>query len=426
MYVAPRASKRYTNGVEYFLDFAFEKSSQNGIILCPCIDCQSLLFAKRAVVYDHLICSGFKRGYLKWKDHGEVQEASSSSNRQEGEGIYQHDMHGLLNDLFPTCQMEGNNADTTEGEDDTSLSTEPVVKNDDRKYNDLLRDVEQNVYAGAKYSKLSCLVHLYHLKCLNGWSNKSFSMLLEFLQDLLPEGNHLPKKLHQVKKVLASLGLWYEKIHACPNGCMLFWDGHEKEQSCSICGESRWKPTTNNPDDNPDEEERPKKNKAANILRWFPLKPRLQRLFMSSKTASLMKWHHLERNKDGKLRHPADALSWKDFDEKNPQFAADPRNVRLGLASDGFNPFKTMNVSYSIWPVIVIPYNLPPWYVMKRSNFILSLIVPGPKGPGNKIDVYMQPLIKELWDGIETFDACAKENFQLKAAVLSTIADFLL
>ncbi|GKA01865.1 putative reverse transcriptase domain-containing protein [Tanacetum coccineum] len=62
-----------------------------------------------------------------------------------------------------------------------------------------------------------------------------------------------------------------------------------------------------------------------------------------------------------KLRHPADGLTWKDFDEKNPEFATDPQNVRLALASDGFNPFKTMNVSYSIWPVIAILYNLPSW-----------------------------------------------------------------
>ncbi|GJV12373.1 transposase, Ptta/En/Spm [Tanacetum coccineum] len=119
MYTAPRASKRYTNGVEYFLDFAFEKSSQNGTILCSCIDCQSLLFAKRAVVYDHLIRSGFKRGYLYWKDHGEVHEAAPLGNRREDEGIYQHDMHGLLDDLFPTLPMEGNNADTSEGEENT-------------------------------------------------------------------------------------------------------------------------------------------------------------------------------------------------------------------------------------------------------------------------------------------------------------------
>nr|GEV68593.1 putative transposon protein [Tanacetum cinerariifolium] len=93
-----------------------------------------------------------------------------------------------------------------------------------------------------------------------------------------------------------------------------------------------------------------------------------------------------------------DNHSWKDFDEKNPEFATDPRNVCLALASDGFNPFKIMNVSYSIWLAIVIPYNLPPWYVMKQPNFILSLIIPGPKAPGNKIDVYMKPLIKELKD----------------------------
>nr|GEX79605.1 hypothetical protein CTI12_AA060390 [Tanacetum cinerariifolium] len=131
---------------------------------------------------------------------------------------------------------------------------------------------------------------------------------------------------------------------------------------------------------------------------------------------------------DGKLRHPADGLAWKDFDEKNPEFATDPLNVRLVLASDGFNPFKTMNVSYSIWLVIVIPYNLPPWYVIKQPNFILSLIIPGPKAHGNKIDVYIQPLIKELkdlWGRVKTFDACARENFKLKAIVLSTISDFL-
>ena len=32
-----------------------------------------------------------------------------------------------------------------------------------------------------------------------------------------------------------------------------------------------------------------RKKKAAKVLRWFPLKPRLQRLFMSPKTASSMK-----------------------------------------------------------------------------------------------------------------------------------------
>ena len=36
-----------------------------------------------------------------------------------------------------------------------------------------------------------------------------------------------------------------------------------------------------------------------------------------------------------------------------------------------------MNVSYSVWPGICIPYNFPPSMCMKQSNFILSLLIPG-------------------------------------------------
>nr|GEY30394.1 hypothetical protein [Tanacetum cinerariifolium] len=81
--------------------------------------------------------------------------------------------------------------------------------------------------------------------------------------------------------------------------------------------------------------------------------------------------------KDGKLRHLADGLAWKAFDARYPKFASDPHSVRLGLASDGFNPFRTMSTSYSTWPVVLIPYNLPPWICMKRKSLILSSIIPG-------------------------------------------------
>ena len=176
----------------------------------------------------------------------------------------------------------------------------------------------------------------------------------------------MPKTTYEVKKILANLGLSYEKIHACPNGCMLFWgdEDKEKQDKCSICNASRWKVV----EGSSQVEMIQTKKKASKILRWFPLKPRLQRLFESSKTAALMKWHHEERVKDGKIRHPADASAWKFFDQKFSNFASDRRNVRLALASDGFNPFKTMNVAHSIWHVVLIPYNLPPWLVMKQQT----------------------------------------------------------
>ncbi|KAG8472497.1 hypothetical protein CXB51_034179 [Gossypium anomalum] len=200
----------------------------------------------------------------------------------------------------------------------------------------------------------------------------------------------------------------------------------KNQQSCHVCGKSRWM-NSNTEDVNTDEGGAQLRKKPVKVLRYFPLIPRLQRLFMSSKTAESMRWHNDQRTDDGLLRHPADSLAWKSFDSKFPSFASDPRNVRLGLAADGFNPFKIMSTSYSTWPVVLVPYNLPPWICMKQSSFILSMIIPGEKGPGNDIDIYLQPLIeelKQLWSGVETYDVLRKENFNLRAALLWTINDF--
>ena len=82
---------------------------------------------------------------------------------------------------------------------------------------------------------------------------------------------------------------------------------------------------------------------------------------MSSKIADLMRWHARDcKKKNGILRHPADSEAWRNLDQRYPEFTKECCNVRLGLASDGFNPFGTMRSVYSTWPVILIPYNLPP------------------------------------------------------------------
>ena len=49
--------------------------------------------------------------------------------------------------------------------------------------------------------------------------------------------------------------------------------------------------------------------------------------------------------------------------------------------------------------------------------------------PGNDIDVYLQPLIKDLkdlWDGgVETFDASLNQMFNTRTTLKWTIATFL-
>jgi len=60
-----------------------------------------------------------------------------------------------------------------------------------------------------------------------------------------------------------------------------------------------------------------------------------------------MRWHDRDHVKDGKLRHPVDAIPWKEFDALYPDFASYPRNVRLALVSDGFNPYRFINTTYN-------------------------------------------------------------------------------
>lgn len=65
---------------------------------------------------------------------------------------------------------------------------------------------------------------------------------------------------------------------------------------------------------------------------------------------------------------------------------------------------------------------------MSKENLMLSLLIPGPKQPGNDIDVYLQPLIEDLcvlWnDGVDMFDAFTNSSFNLRAILMWTINDF--
>ena len=77
---------------------------------------------------------------------------------------------------------------------------------------------------------------------------------------------------------------------------------------------------------------------------------------------------------------------------------------------------------------MLVTYNLPLWLYMKKENILLTLLILGPKQPGNDIDVYLQPLLddlQELWNnGVAVFDAFNKEVFNLKAILIWTINDF--
>ena len=119
----------------------------------------------------------------------------------------------------------------------------------------------------------------------------------------------------------------------------------------------------------------------------FWLTPRLKWLYGSRHIAKHMKWHHPDHSNDGE--------AWKNFDKLHPRFANEPRNVRLSLVANKFNPFGNLSLFYTIWPVVLMIYNLPMWLCMK-SYFMLSSLIHRPRALGKDMNVFPRWLVVEL------------------------------
>ncbi|XP_024172237.1 uncharacterized protein LOC112178311 [Rosa chinensis] len=398
-----RRSDEYENGVDRFCEFALHHAADPSSIRCPCLECGHVKPQTIKEVRSHLLCYGIDQSYVTWYWDGEPILSSDQLIKDE------------IWESYNERNLMENTVEMVEAARDEYVSNPEAFEK-------LLEDAEKPIYPGCvKFTKLSTLVRLYNLKAQGGWPNKSFSALLKFLGELLPQMNEMPSTLYAAKKTLGSLGMEYEKIHACPNDCILYRKEYSEASVCPSCGVSRWKVSKNS-------NEVQKKQIPAKVMWYFPPIPRFRRMFRNRDTAKNLIWHATEREEDGKLRHPADSPSWKLVDHMWPDFGDDPRNLRLAISADGINPHGCLSSRYSCWPVLMVTYNLPPWMCLKRKFIMLTMLISGPKQPGNDIDVYLAPLVddlKTLWDvGVKAYDAYTQETFMLKAILLWTINDF--
>jgi tnp2 family transposase len=133
-------------------------------------------------------------------------------------------------------------------------------------------------------------------------------------------------------------------------------------------------------------------------------------------------------SKMGEMCHLSYSKEWQHFNATHPEFADEIRNVRLDLCTNGFKSFGCSGRQFSSWPVILTPYNLPPWMCMKTPYMFLTVIAPGPNNPRQNIDIYLQPFIKELkilWiDGILTYDVYMRQTFCRRTTLMWTVSDF--
>jgi hypothetical protein len=66
---------------------------------------------------------------------------------------------------------------------------------------------------------------------------------------MLPKANELSATTYAAKQVVCPLGLEIQKIHACPNGCILYRGEYENLDACPVCWASRYKIRRDDPSD---------------------------------------------------------------------------------------------------------------------------------------------------------------------------------
>jgi hypothetical protein len=89
---------------------------------------------------------------------------------------------------------------------------------------------------------------------------------------------------------------------------------------------------------------------------------------MIEESAKQITWHkNGKRYNPGKMVHPADAEAWTYFNEQHPDKPEEARNVRVALATDGFNPYGMMATPIHMLALFVIPLNGPPRRLLSTS-----------------------------------------------------------
>ncbi|XP_019156997.1 PREDICTED: uncharacterized protein LOC109153602 isoform X2 [Ipomoea nil] len=212
-----RTTLKYMQGVQEFIQYA-EKNKSNKVeefIVCPCCDCKNLRgFRTSEQVKSHLIRRGFKKGYSRWVWHGENLLPSISATENEdhvNSGSHEEsDTHANSQTNANNKENDENRASSDENDEDNDRMDEMMhdVQGDfsemPPEFKRLFDNVEKPLYSGCtKFTELSAALKLYYLKTKNGWSDKSFTGLLELLKDMLPSDNELSNSIYKAKTTMS-------------------------------------------------------------------------------------------------------------------------------------------------------------------------------------------------------------------------------
>jgi hypothetical protein len=272
-----RFRPEYITGVRRFINFAFsiDKNISEGEIRCPYVRYKNQKFLKKDDVCKHLLTKGFLPCYENWTIHGEPYVAQPILAEPSSVGISHVVNDVCLENPYRNLVMDAMGVGDAYYNDNVSslVVAEELQNPEATKFFQLLKAVEEPLWDRyTKQSKLSACVQLLNMKLTLNLTQTAFNNFIDFTQICMPNDENLVSNFYDAKKFMRSLGLGYEKYDVCPNYCMLYYGVDAMKINCDFCGSSRYKPR------NPTSKG---SNKVKKQLRYFPLTPRLQRLFMS-------------------------------------------------------------------------------------------------------------------------------------------------
>jgi hypothetical protein len=304
---------------------------------CPCRECRNLIRLKKVEVSYHVSKHGFMPNYLVWREHGEVETTIESDGDQDVDRM--EDMVDDIRNEYP------------------KLQNNQALPEDVKEFYKLLEASEAKVHEGTDVTVLQAITRLMVMKSKHSFSNNYYNDIVKLIIDLIPSNHNMPKNLYHCKKIVAGLSMHYQKIDACEDNYMLFWNEHEKTTHCIHYGKSRYAMVLD------EDGNEVTTNMPIKQLRYMPITPRLKRLFLNQETTKQMRWHEEGDCQDQDpdiMVHPSDGKAWQALVRFDLEFTRDLRGVCLGLSMDGFTPYTNNSTSYLCWPVFMMPYNLPP------------------------------------------------------------------
>ncbi|XP_019097460.1 PREDICTED: uncharacterized protein LOC109131223 [Camelina sativa] len=388
-------------GLNTFFNCAQKESSyiEKGTMLCPCTQCKNRKRLDANTVRNHLYTRGFTENYYFWSSHRETVGGECSTSVVQPEDANQFTTYEDIGHQEGGDQEgghhEGDSYAYVHMVEDAFLEMQPEfhatqeeLTGDSNHFFQMLAAAKEPIYKGCVegLSALSLSARIMHIKTEHNLSEVCVDAISQTFKEYLPHGNKAPESYYDTKKMAKALGMPFYKIDVCEDYCMLFWKGLDKElTTCCFCGKDRYHPR-----------EGPGTKIPKQRMFYLPIANRLKRLYQSEQTASHMRWHAEHVTPEGEMQHPSDGAAWKHFNQIYPNFALEPRNVYLGLSTDGFKPGGMHSKNHSVWPVIVTPYNLPP------------------------------EELKDLWiNGVSAYDVSRKQNFVMHVALMWTInSDF--